>query len=72
MTFKTRYYHFEYVVMPFGFTNALVVFQHLMNDVFHGTWMILWFVTLMIFSFFQRTWLIMTPCTSCVGETSRS
>jgi hypothetical protein len=21
--------------MPFGFTNALVVFQHMMNDVFH-------------------------------------
>ncbi len=31
--FKTRYGHFEYVVMPFG-TNALIIFQHLMNDVF--------------------------------------
>ncbi len=27
--------HFEYVVMPFGLTNAFIVFQHLMNDVFH-------------------------------------
>ncbi len=27
--------HFEYVVMPFGFTNAHIIFQHLMNDVFH-------------------------------------
>jgi hypothetical protein len=26
--------HFEYVVMPFDLTNALVVFQNLMNDVF--------------------------------------
>ncbi len=33
--FKTRYGHFEYVVMPFGLTNAPVVFQHMMNDVFH-------------------------------------
>ncbi len=34
MVFKTHYGHFEYVVMPFGLTNALVVFQHMMNDVF--------------------------------------
>jgi hypothetical protein len=33
-TFIIRYNHFEYVVMPFGFTNALVVFQHIMNDIF--------------------------------------
>jgi hypothetical protein len=26
MMFKTRYGHFEYVVMPFGFTNAPIVF----------------------------------------------
>jgi hypothetical protein len=35
MVFRTHYGHFEYVVMPFGLTNALVVFQHMMNDVFH-------------------------------------
>jgi hypothetical protein len=34
--FKTCYNNFEYVVMPFGLTNVLVVFQHLMNDVFCG------------------------------------
>jgi hypothetical protein len=33
-TFKTCYNHFEYVVMSLGFTNALVIFQHLMNNVF--------------------------------------
>jgi hypothetical protein len=33
--FKTRYGHFEYVVMPFGLINTPVVFQHLLNDVFH-------------------------------------
>jgi hypothetical protein len=34
--FRTCYDNFEYVVMPFGLTNVLVVFQHLMNDVFRG------------------------------------
>jgi len=32
--FWTCYGHFEYVVMPFSLTNALVDFQHFMNDVF--------------------------------------
>jgi len=32
---KTHYDHFEYVMMPFGLTNASIVFQHMMNDVFH-------------------------------------
>jgi hypothetical protein len=30
--FKICYNHFEYVVMPFGFINALAIFQHMMND----------------------------------------
>ncbi len=34
MAFRICYDHFEYVVMPFGFTNAHVIFQHMMNDVF--------------------------------------
>jgi hypothetical protein len=35
-TFWMHYDHFEYVVMSFGITNAwFVIFQHLMNDVFH-------------------------------------
>jgi len=33
-TFRIHYNHFEYVVMAFGVTNALGVFQHMMNDVF--------------------------------------
>ncbi len=32
-TLKTHYGHFEYVVMPFGFTNMPSIFQHMMNDV---------------------------------------
>jgi hypothetical protein len=30
-----HYNNFKYVVMPVGLTNTHVVFQHLMNDVFH-------------------------------------
>jgi hypothetical protein len=33
-TFRTRYGHFEYSLMPFGLTNVPVVFQHMMNDIF--------------------------------------
>jgi len=32
--FRTRYGHYEYVVMPFGLANAPATFQHLMNDLF--------------------------------------
>ena len=34
-TFRTRYGHYEYLVMPFGVTNALGVFMDYMNRVFH-------------------------------------
>jgi len=33
-TFRSRYEHDEYVVMPFGVTNALVVFMDYMNRIF--------------------------------------
>ena len=32
--FRTRYGHYEFVVMPFGVTNAPAVFMDLMNRVF--------------------------------------
>ncbi|CAA0840262.1 Unknown protein, partial [Striga hermonthica] len=33
--FRTRYGHFEFVVMPFGLSNAPAVYMDLMNRVFH-------------------------------------
>ncbi|XP_057808403.1 uncharacterized protein LOC131022873 [Salvia miltiorrhiza] len=33
--FRTRYGHYEFVVVPFGLTNAPAVFMDLMNRVFH-------------------------------------
>ena len=33
--FRTRYGHYEFVVIPFGLTNVLVVFMCLMNNVMH-------------------------------------
>jgi len=34
-TFKMRFEHYEFVVLPFRLTNALGVFMSLMNGVFH-------------------------------------
>ena len=34
-TFRTRYGHYEFVVVPFGLTNAPVRFMCLMNSVFN-------------------------------------
>ena len=33
--FKTRYGHYEFLVLPFGLTNATTAFMDLMNRVFH-------------------------------------
>ena len=35
MAFRTRYGHYEFLVMSFGLTNALAAFMDLMNRVFH-------------------------------------
>ena len=35
-TFRTRYGHYEFLVMSFGLTNALATFMDLMNRVFHS------------------------------------
>ncbi len=33
--FKSHYGQFKYIMMPLNLTNAIVVFQHLMNDIFY-------------------------------------
>jgi len=33
--FRTRYGHYEYLVMPFGVTNSLAIFMDYMNRIFH-------------------------------------
>ena len=33
-TFRTRYGHYEFLVMPFGLANALTTFMDLMKRVF--------------------------------------
>src|SRR5262249_50245028 len=33
--FRTKYGHFEFLVVPFGLCNALATFQAMMNDIFH-------------------------------------
>ncbi|KAL4026640.1 hypothetical protein IC575_015076 [Cucumis melo] len=33
--FGTRYGHYEFLVMPFRLTNALIAFMDLMNQMFH-------------------------------------
>jgi hypothetical protein len=35
-TFRTRYGHYEFVVVPFGLTNAPTVFMFLMNGIFRN------------------------------------
>lgn len=35
MAFRTRYDHYEFVVMPFALTNALEAIGSLMNRVYH-------------------------------------
>jgi len=35
IAFRTRYDHYEYLVMPFGVTNAPGVFMDYMNKIFH-------------------------------------
>lgn len=35
IAFKIRYGHYEFVVLPFGLTNAPAAFMNLMNSIFH-------------------------------------
>jgi len=47
--FRTRYGHYEFLVLPFGLTNAPATFMTLMNDIFMNILMNLWLYIWMIF-----------------------
>ena len=52
--FRTRYGHYEFVVVPFGFTNALATFMCLMNVSSTCIWTSLFLFFLMKFLFILR------------------
>jgi len=57
-TFRTHYRHYEFLVLPFGLTNALALFIDLMNRVFQPYLDKFMVVIIMIY------WCIRTPLRS--------
>ncbi len=51
--FRTRYGHFEYLVMPFGLANAPAIFQDMMNKIFYNivdTYVIIYLDDILVYS----------------------
>jgi hypothetical protein len=53
IAFKTRYMNYEFVMVPFGLTNASTAFMHLMNGIFRNYLDKFFIVLLMEFLFIQ-------------------
>ena len=51
-TFRTRYGHYEFTVVPFGLSNAPVVFMCLMNGLFRD------YLDKFVIAFWMESWCI--------------